>query len=136
MQNAGAGMRTRASASASDDATSAPSSASAGAARDDDVLAPRQRPPQRLPGPAAHDDRVPGGQRAESLQVLGQPPRQRVAGADDAVARDRRDERDGRHGGSRGGVQGAVEADGMRKVRAARGVAAILRHAGAGTAVP
>ena len=68
---------------------------------DDDMAATRQQPGQRLPGLAAHDHRVPRGERAEVAQVFGQPPRQAVAIADHAVGGDRRDERERHRGGCR-----------------------------------
>ena len=48
-----------------------------GVAGHDDVLPLRERATERLPGPASHDDRVAGGQRAKALQVRRKAPGQR-----------------------------------------------------------
>jgi hypothetical protein len=50
---------------------------------------------------AAHDDRLAHGERAEMLHVGPEPPRQRIATADDAVLGDGGDDEDGRPGGHR-----------------------------------
>src|SRR5436190_23686563 len=62
-------------------------------AADDNVLPPGQRLADRIPGLAAHDDRVTDGKRAKMSQVLGQAPGQAITGADGAVARDCGNER-------------------------------------------
>ena len=71
----------------------------AGLPRDDDVLPRGQRVRERLPRLAAHDHCVTGRQRAEVAKIGGKPPRQCVAGADDAIARHRRHQRERRRRG-------------------------------------
>ena len=53
-----------------------------------DVLPARQRTRERLPGLAAHDHGVTLRQCAKVPQILGQPPRQPVIGADHAIGGD------------------------------------------------
>src|SRR5208282_3337640 len=64
------------------------------AAGDDEVLPPGKRLAQRFPGTPSHDHRVPGRQGAKPTHILRQAPRQAVLDADDAIARDRGDDRD------------------------------------------
>ena len=54
-------------------------------ARDDDIGAVGQRPPERFEGLAAHDDRMACRHGLEVLQVLGNVPQQGVLVADNAV---------------------------------------------------
>jgi hypothetical protein len=65
----------------------------AGIARDHDVQASRKRPADRLPRAPSHDDGVAERDLLEIGEVGGQPPRQLVVTADDAIARHGDDER-------------------------------------------
>ena len=54
-------------------------------ARDDDVRPVGKRTPERLPGFAAHDDRMARRHGLEMPEVLGNVPQQGVPVADNAV---------------------------------------------------
>ena len=60
-------------------------------ARDDDRLAPGQRPANGIPSSSPHDNRLSHRQRSEVLEIGREPPRQRALAADDAVLRDGND---------------------------------------------
>ena len=67
-------------------------------AADDQILSPRQRTANAVPGFASHDDRVAEGLRLEVLQVARQVPRHFAVAADGAVVALRDDDEDFRHG--------------------------------------
>ena len=64
----------------------------AGVAGDDDRLAPGQRAADGEIGLASHHHRLAPGQRLEPLQIAGKPPGEPLVCADDAIARDGRDQ--------------------------------------------
>src|SRR5207237_7440476 len=63
----------------------------------DDARAPRQRPPDGIPGAATHDHGLPHRDGAHMLHVVGEPPGEVVVLPDRAIAVVRDDEGD-RHG--------------------------------------
>lgn len=63
-----------------------------GLTTDHKVQPPRQRPPERVPGLAAHDDRLAEGSGFEIFEILWQMPGHAVVDADNAITRQRRDQ--------------------------------------------
>ena len=63
-----------------------------GIAGDDDCLAPGQRTADREIGLPSHHQGFAPGPRLEPLQVARKPPGESLARADDAIARNRRDQ--------------------------------------------
>ena len=88
--------------------------------RHHDVVPAGQRPPDRVPGPASHDDRLAERQALEALQVLGQAPGQASFAPDATEFVRRDDDRDEHQGSATAGRDAAGSRPCARRISAAR----------------